>query len=130
MDGRNYFCEIKKQCFLKKLFPAIKHSNIQGKNVLLGTTTLDHSLFLWAAFSLRFLSVIPSVCYFSVYKLIDWDPASIYLSKVDSIKTRKMREIWRKLTTKTVESGSVAVIVNFEHISHLSLVFLLLILNG
>ena len=28
------FCEIKKQCFLKKkLFHAIKHSNLQRKNV-------------------------------------------------------------------------------------------------
>ena len=29
----------------KKLFPAFKHSNLQGKIVFLGTTILDHSLF-------------------------------------------------------------------------------------
>ena len=38
----------------KILFPAIKQSNLQGKNVFSGTTTLDHSLYLWAAISLRF----------------------------------------------------------------------------
>ena len=29
----------------KKLPPAIKYSNLQGKNVVLGTITLDHSLY-------------------------------------------------------------------------------------
>ena len=28
--------------------------------------------------------MIAAVCYFSVYKLIEWDPANIYLLKVDS----------------------------------------------
>ena len=30
------------------------------------------------------LSVIAAVCYFSVYKLIGWDPANIYVFKVNS----------------------------------------------
>ena len=33
LDGRNYLREIKERCTLKKLFPAIKHSNLQGKSV-------------------------------------------------------------------------------------------------
>ena len=57
MDGRNYFCKLKKHCTLKRLFPAIKHSNVQGKNVFLGTTALEHSLFLWVAISLKFLYI-------------------------------------------------------------------------
>ena len=39
--GRKYFREIKKLCTLKKkLFLEIKYSNLQGKNIFLGTTTL------------------------------------------------------------------------------------------
>ena len=41
----------------KKLFPATKRSNRRGKSYFLGTTTLDHSLFLWASVSLRFLYI-------------------------------------------------------------------------
>ena len=54
MDGRNYFREIKKNYTLKNPFPETKQSNLQGKNIFLGTTALDHSLFLWAAISLRY----------------------------------------------------------------------------
>ena len=45
--------ETKKHVFWKKLFPAIKHSNLRGKNAF-RTTTLDHSLFFM---SLRFLYI-------------------------------------------------------------------------
>ena len=48
--------ETKKHCTLKKIFPAIKHSNLQRK-MFLGTTTLDHSLFFCAAIILRFLYI-------------------------------------------------------------------------
>ena len=69
------------------------YSNLQEKNVFSGTTTL-----LWITvfsyesliiISLRFLSVIAAVCYFSVYKLIGWDPENIYLSKVNSKTVEK-----------------------------------------
>ena len=50
--------------------------------------------------------------------------AYIYLFKVNNTNTRKRCEICSKLTIKTPE-----VIVNFEHVSHLFLVFLLLTLN-
>ena len=72
---------------LKKLFPAI---NYQEKMFLRNKySILDHSLFLWV-FTYYFtkifahLSVIAAVCYFSIYKLIGWDPANIYLSKVNN----------------------------------------------
>ena len=53
-------------------------------------------------------------------------PANIYLLKVNNRDTRKRCEICSKLTIK---SRSGVFIVNFEHISHLFLVFLLSVLN-
>ena len=61
------------------------------------------------------------------------NPAKIYLLKVNSINTRKRYEICSKLTIKTPGWGqwrcSGVFFVNFELISHLFLVFLLLTLN-
>ena len=61
------------------------------------------------------------------------NPAGIYLFKVDNRNTRTRCEICSKLTIKTPERRqwrrSGVFIVNFEHISHLVLVFLLLTLN-
>ena len=60
-------------------------------------------------------------------------PASIYLFKVNNRNTRARCEICSKLKIKTSERRqwrrSGVFIVNFEHILHLALVFLLLILN-
>ena len=60
-------------------------------------------------------------------------PVGIYLLKVNNINTRTRCEICSKLTTKTPERlhwrRSGVLTVNFEHISHLVLVFLLLTLN-
>ena len=50
--------------------------------------------------------------------------ANIYLFKVSNRNTSQRCEICSKLTIKTPE-----VIVNFEHVSHLFLVFLLMTLN-
>ena len=60
-------------------------------------------------------------------------PAGNYMFKVNNRNTRTRCEICSKLTIKTPEGRhwrrSGVIIVNFEHISHLVLVFLLLILN-
>ena len=62
-------------------------------------------------------------------------PASIYLLKVNNRNTGTRCEICSKLTIKTPERrqwhrpGVGVFIVNFEHISHLVLDFLLLTLN-
>ena len=60
-------------------------------------------------------------------------PAGIYMFKVNNKNTRTSREIYSKLTTKTPARHhwrrSGVFIVNFEHISHLVLVFLLLTLS-
>ena len=61
------------------------------------------------------------------------DPAANYMFKVDNRNIRARCEISSKLTIKTPERRHLrrygVFIVNFEHISHLILVFLLLILN-
>ena len=60
-------------------------------------------------------------------------PANIYLFKVNNRNTKKRCEFYSKLTIKTPERRqwcrSAVYIVNFEHIPHLFLVFLFLILN-
>ena len=61
------------------------------------------------------------------------NPAGIYLLKVNNRNTRKMCEICSKLTIKTPEQRhcrrSGVFIINFEHMSHLVVMFLLLTLN-
>ena len=61
------------------------------------------------------------------------NPASIYLLKVNNRNTRTRCEICSKLTIKTPERRhwhwSRVFIFNFEHISHLVLLYLLLTLN-
>ena len=61
------------------------------------------------------------------------NPAGIYLLKINDRNTRTKSEICSNLTFKTPERRqwcrSGVFIVNFEHISHLVLVFLLLTLN-
>ena len=56
-------------------------------------------------------------------------PDDIYLFKVNNRNTRTRCEICSKLRIKTPERRSGVFIVNFENISHLVLVFLLLTLN-
>ena len=61
-------------------------------------------------------------------------PANIYLLKVRNWNIRKRCEICSKLTIKAPERRqwrhSGVLIVNFEHISHFFLVFLLLLLTS
>ena len=63
----------------------------------------------------------------------DSDPANTYLFKFCNTNTRKRCEVCSKLTIKTLERRqwcrSDVCSVNFEHTSHLFLVFLLLSLN-
>ena len=56
-------------------------------------------------------------------------PVGNYMFKVNNRNTRARCEICSKLTIKTPERRHGAFIVNFEHISHLVLVFLLLTLS-
>ena len=72
------------------------------------------------------LLIIAAVRNFSAYKLIKWNPAKIYLFKVNNIITQKRCERRSNLTIKRGERGSDLFIVNLEHISHFFLVSLLL----
>ena len=65
---------------------------------------MDQS-FLYFAKIFVHLPVIEA-CYFSVYKLIGWDPLNQYLCKVISRNGRKRCGIYPKLTINTVESRS------------------------
>ena len=56
-------------------------------------------------------------------------PATIYLDKVNNRNSRTRCEICSKLTIKTPERRQDVFIVDFERISHLVLLFLLLTLN-
>ena len=57
-------------------------------------------------------------------------PADIYLLKVNNRNTRARCEICSKLTIKIPERRRSGIfIVNFDHISHLALLFPLLTLN-
>ena len=66
-------------------------------------------------------------------RVVPYIPAGIYLLKVNNRNTRTRCEICSKLTINTPERRhwrrSGVFIVNFEHISYLVLVFLLLTLN-
>ena len=52
-----------------------------------------------------------------------------YLLKANNRKTSKRWKIYSQLTINAIVSGSDDFIVNFEHVSYMFLVFLLLILN-
>ena len=56
-------------------------------------------------------------------------PTDIQLFIVHNSNTRQMFEICSELTIKTPEWHSTVFIVNFEHVPHIFLVFLLLTLN-
>ena len=79
------------------------------------------------------LLLFPSDNLFFTVVSYQTSPAGIYLFKVNSRNTRKRCEICSKLTINTPERRqwrrSGVFIVNFEHISHLVLVFLLLTLS-
>ena len=68
--------------------------------------------------------LILEICFITIY------PANIYLSKINTKNNRKRSEICFKLRIKTPERRQLHIfIVNFEHISHPFLKFLLVTLN-
>ena len=83
--------------------------------------------FSLAFFKLAF-GLIFDILQGSEYNSVDscYLPAGIYLLKVKNRNTSARCEICSKLTIKTPKG---VIIINFEHISHLVLVFLLLTWN-
>ena len=80
-----------------------------------------------------FINVTEERGEYSTWNLFRRDPANIYLIKINNRSTTKRCEIYSKLPINTPERlqwrHSNIFIVNFEHISHLFLVFLLLTWN-
>ena len=82
----------------------------------------SHSLNFFCLMWTAFFPVMPQTDYNK--------PAGIYLLKVNNRNTGTRCEICSKLTIKIPERRQWRIfVVNFEHISHLDLVFLLLTLN-
>ena len=92
-----------------------------------------HLIGLLSIFTGNYSEVLSFTIYEALTEPQAPNPASIYLLKVDKRKARKRCEICSKLTIKTPErrhwGHSGVFIGNFEHISHLVLVFLLLTLS-
>ena len=87
-------------------------------------------LTLYVHFVLHFVKCFS--LFFSYFRFFI-NPAGIYLLKVSNRNTRTICKICSKLLVKTPErrqwGRSGVFIVNFKHISHFVLVFLLLTLN-
>ena len=92
--------------------------------------------FPYQTISFQFSSVSSKTSIFSIFKckhyFYIYHPAGKYVFKVKNRNIRTRCEIYSKLTIKTPERRrrrSGVFIVNFEHISRLVLMFLLLTLN-
>ena len=120
MDGRNV--RNRETLYSESNYSLRLNTVTYKEKMFLGITTLDHSLFLWAAISLIFLYI----CCISVYILIGWNLTNIYL--VISRNTRKGCGTCPKLIIITVERRSGVFIANLN-IFYTSLVFLLLTLS-
>ena len=95
-------CTLKKHCSLK--LNAVTFKKIFIRNKYLGSQPFLMSCYFTGIFI--HLPVIVAVCYFDLHKLIGWDPANIYLFKINTRNTRKSYKIYPKLTTNTTESRS------------------------
>ena len=65
LDGRKYSREIKEHCTLKQLFPAIKHSPLQRKNIFLKKNYSRSQPFLMRCYFTKIfvhLSVTAAAC--------------------------------------------------------------------
>ena len=131
MDGRTYFCEVKKHCTLEKNCSLrLKTVNYKEKMFFRHNYFDPDSFVMNCHFTKLFvhLLIISAVSNFNVFKLIWWDQANTYLFKVNT-NIKKKCKICSKLTIKTVEHRSGDFILNFEHISHLFLMLLLFTMN-
>ena len=110
----------------KKLFPVIKQSNPKIKMFFWNNYIGLQPFLINCYFTKTFLhlSEIAAVCYFSIDKMMGWNPINIYLFKDNSRNARKGSEICLKLIINKVWSHSVTL-----NIFHSFLVFLFLTWN-
>ena len=107
------------------MFPSIKYSKLETKNAFGNNYFGSQSFFMSYHFARIFVHLLTIL---AVFKLIEWDPAKTYLFKVNK-NDRKRCELYSNLTINTIERRSGYFAVNFEHISHIFLVLLLLTMN-
>ena len=108
MDDHSYFCEIKEHCILKKNC-SLRLSAVTFKENLFLDNYFGSQPFLMRCYFTRIfvhLPVIVAARYFSVHKLLWWDPGNICLFRFNSRNPTKRYEICPKLTINTIESRS------------------------
>ena len=123
--------EIYHRCILTLAWNLLKFSGINWELIpIIGNLLkefVESSIYI--VFKVRFCLLLLANCCVLPTRY----PDNIYLFKVNNRSTRKRCEICSKLTIETPERRqwrlSGIFIVNFENISHLLLVFLLLTLN-
>ena len=106
----------------EKLYPE-KNCSLRLNAVTFKEIFFKNNYFEWQPFLMSYhftkifvhLPVIAAACYFSVDKLIGWDPVNIYLFKFNSKNSRKRYEICLKLTINTIESRSDVFTVQCFH---------------
>ena len=100
---------------------------------LVSSNSTLHSIWLLLQNLLSILATLRENTYCCLWTFFSQEPAGINLFKVNNRNTRPRCEVCSKLIIKTPERHqwrrSSVFIVNFEHISHLVLVFVLLTLN-
>ena len=110
----------------------VLYGSLNLKNLLYGKLSLMITIFTsnipWKSYVLMMKKILIWT------HLMQWNnPANIYLLKVNNRNIKKRYEICSLLTVKTPQRCqwhlSGILIVNFENISHLFLVFILLTLN-
>ena len=93
MVGRNYFREI---LCSEKIFSEITYTYKEkvflrnNYSTLLWITVFSYESLLIISLRFLYISIIAAVCYFSVYKLIGWDAANIYLFKFNGRTVEKI----------------------------------------
>ena len=107
------------------MFPSIKHSKLETKKAFRNNYFGSQSFFMSYHFTRIFVHLLTIV---AAFKLIEWDPANTYLLKVNK-NDRRRCELNSNLTINTIERQSSDFVDNFEHISHIFLVLLLLTMN-
>ena len=118
MDDRSYFREIKTHCTLKNCSLRLNVLTNKEKHFFRNNYFGSHPFTMNCYFTkiCVHLPVTAAVCYFSVYILIGWDPANIYLSKVNSRNTRKRYEICLNFTINTIETFLVSLWLSVSNV--------------
>ena len=117
-------------CFIScnvTVLHAAQKMKFSSKNFFSKCGQIRRKLRLWSHLLKK--SLMENFIFCAVTQCRPQYPANFYMFKINNGNTRKSCEICSKLTIKTPERRrrSGAFIINFEHILHIFLVFLLLL---